>query len=98
MCLGIPGVVQEITDREAFLAVVDISGVRRKVNVACVAAAEALDDLTGQWVLVHAGFAMAIIDEAEAEKTLELLQLLGEVNEEHLAMLNSAQPGPQPGQ
>ena len=50
MCLGIPGVVQEITDREAFLAAVDVSGVRRKVNVACVAAADELDDLVGQWV------------------------------------------------
>ena len=90
MCLGIPGVVQEISDPEAFLAVVDVSGVRRKINVACVAAPEALDDLIGQWVLVHVGFAMSIIDEAEAQKTLELLQALGEVAEEHLAMQNSA--------
>ena len=92
MCLGIPGVVQEITDREAFLAVVDVSGVRRKVNVACVAATEELDGLVGEWVLVHAGFAMGIVDEAEAQKTLELLQALGDVAEEHAAMLNSPQP------
>ena len=92
MCLGIPGVVQEITDRDAFLAVVDVSGVRRKVNVACVAAANELDDLVGQWVLVHVGFAMGIVDEDEAQKTLELLQALGDVAEEHEAMLNSPQP------
>jgi len=73
MCLGIPGVVQEITDREAFLAMVDVSGVRRKVNVACVAGPEELDGLVGQWVLVHVGFAMGIVDEDEAQKTLELL-------------------------
>jgi len=91
MCLGIPGIVQEITDREAFLAVVDVSGVRRKVNVACVAGADELDALIGEWVLVHVGFAMSIIDEAEAEKTLEVLQALGEVAEEHMAMQNSPQ-------
>ena len=91
MCLGMPGVVQEITDREAFLAVVEISGVRRKINVACVAAADGLDDLVGQWVLVHVGFAMSIIDEAEAKKTLEVLESLGEVQDELMAMLNSPQ-------
>ncbi len=91
MCLGIPGVVLEITDREAFLAAVDVSGVRRKINVACVAAPEALDDLIGKWVLVHVGFAMSIVDEAEAQKTLEVLEQMGEVQEELMAMRNSAQ-------
>ena len=46
----------------------------------------------GQWVLVHVGFAMGIVDEAEAQKTLELLQVLGDVAEEHAAMQNSPQP------
>lgn len=91
MCLGIPGEVIEITDRDAFLAIVDVSGVRRKINVACVAAAEALDDLVGKWVLVHVGFAMSIVDEAEAQKTLEVLQEMGELQEEMLAMQNSPQ-------
>lgn len=91
MCLGIPGVVQEITDREAFLAMVDVSGVRRKVNVACVAGPEELDGLVGQWVLVHVGFAMSIVDEDEAQKTLKLLQELGDIAEEHSAMMNSPQ-------
>ena len=57
-----------------------------------MAAADELDDLVGQWVLVHVGFAMGIVDEAEAQKTLELLQALGDVAEEHAAMLNSPQP------
>jgi len=91
MCLGMPGVVQEIVERDAFLAVVEISGVRRKINVACVAAPDALDDLVGQWVLVHVGFAMSIIDEAEAQKTLEVLESLGEVQDELMAMRNSPQ-------
>ena len=91
MCLGMPGVVQEIVDREAFLAVVEISGVRRKINVACVSAPDALDELVGHWVLVHVGFAMSIIDEAEAQKTLEVLESLGEVQDELMAMRNSPQ-------
>lgn len=90
MCLGIPGVVQEIVDRKGYLAVVDVSGVRRKVNVACVTSDDELDDLVGKWVLVHVGFAMSIVDEAEAQKTLEVLEQLGEVQEELMAMRESA--------
>ena len=64
---------------------------RRKVNVACIAGADELDALIGKWVLVHAGFAMSIIDEAEAQKTLEVLTALGDIQEEHMAMLQSPQ-------
>ncbi len=90
MCLGIPGVVQEIVDHQAYLAVVDVSGVRRKVNVACVTSADELDDLVGKWVLVHVGFAMSIVDETEARKTLEVLEELGDMQDELMAMRESA--------
>ena len=90
MCLGIPGVVREIVDREAFLATVEVSGVRRKINVACVAGPDELDGLVGKWVLVHVGFAMSIVDEEEAQKTLEVLKELGEVQVELAAMQESA--------
>ena len=83
MCLGIPGQVVEVTDAEGMLGIVEISGVRRQVNLACVAAEDgSLDDLSGVWVLVHVGFAMSRIDEAEAQATLEALEALGEVAEE----------------
>jgi hydrogenase expression/formation protein HypC len=73
MCLGIPGQVVELRDREAGLAVVDISGVRREVSVALVdEPAAPLRD--GDWVLVHVGFALARIDEDEAQTTLALLR------------------------
>jgi hydrogenase expression/formation protein HypC len=81
MCLGIPGQVVEIADADTLTAVVDVSGVRRKVNVACVAGKD-LEELLGVWVLVHVGFAMSRIDEAEAARTLEALQSLGEAAEE----------------
>lgn len=91
MCLGIPGQIIEITDAENKMAKVDVSGIKRQVNIACVVSdnhpAEAC---VGDWVLVHVGFAMSIIDKEEAHKTLEMLSELGEVQEELDAMRNSA--------
>lgn len=81
MCLGIPGEIVEITDSERKLAMVDISGVRREVNVTCVTTNNALDDLVGQWTLIHVGFAMSLIDEAEAALTLKALHELDEVSD-----------------
>ncbi len=80
MCLGIPGQIIEITDDERQLAIAEISGVRREVNVACVADGP-LDGLIGSWVLIHVGFAMSLIDEDEAAETLEALRCLGEAQE-----------------
>nr|WP_321526109.1 HypC/HybG/HupF family hydrogenase formation chaperone [uncultured Cohaesibacter sp.] len=82
MCLGIPGQIVEITDSERKLATVDISGVRRVVNVACVTTSRPLDDLIGRWALIHVGFAMSLIDEAEAALTLRALHELDEVSGE----------------
>ena len=73
MCLGIPGQVIEVVDREGGLARVDISGVRREVSVALVDE-PATPIEPGEWVLIHVGFALARIDEDEARETLELLQ------------------------
>ena len=73
MCLGIPGRIVEIPDRQAGLATVDISGVRRSVSVALVDEPAAPVE-PGEWVLVHVGFALARIDEADARETLELLR------------------------
>ena len=89
MCLGIPGRIVEISDRERKLAVVEISGVRRAVNVACIIDDRPIDELIGVWTLVHAGFAMSRIDEEEAAKTLEILFMLGEAQQEIEAMQRS---------
>ena len=67
MCLGIPGQIVEILDREAGLATVDISGVRREVSVALVDEPAAPIE-PGDWVLVHVGFALSRIDEDDAER------------------------------
>jgi hydrogenase expression/formation protein HypC len=83
MCLGIPGQVVAIADEAACLGVVDVSGVRRRVNLACVVSDDRpLGACVGDWVLVHVGFAMSRIDAAEAAATLAALEALGEAQEE----------------
>lgn len=91
MCLGIPGRITAITDAGRQMAMVEVSGVRREVNIACVAGDDP-SKLVGQWALVHVGFAMAIIDAEEAEKTLQALRDLGEAQEtlEQMALSQEA--------
>ena len=80
MCLGVPARVTRIVDDTRCLAMVEVSGVERETNVMCVAPNdEPLTSLVGKWVLLHVGFAMSIIDEAEAQRTLEVLEALGDV-------------------
>jgi hydrogenase expression/formation protein HypC len=75
MCLGIPGQVVEIVDAENHLAKVDVNGIKRTISVRLLAR----DGLvTGEWVLVHVGFAMAKIDQREAELTLEAMKHMGQ--------------------
>jgi hydrogenase expression/formation protein HypC len=91
MCLGIPGRIVRITDVERKLAMVDVSGVQREVNVACVIEdGRPVEDCIGYWVLVHVGFAMSRIDENEAAATLRVLNELGEVQAELESMRLSA--------
>lgn len=85
MCLGIPGQVVEWVDRENAIAKVDVSGVRRPVNLGL------LDGVgVGDWVLIHVGFAMSHIDEEEAAATLKFLKELGDPFEEELAELEQS--------
>jgi len=83
MCLGIPGRIVAVHDPERRLAMVDVGGVRRAVNIACIVDADhPAESCLGDWVLVHIGFAMSRLDEAEAAKTLELLRMMGEAQAE----------------
>lgn len=91
MCLGIPGQIVEISDPLRKLAVVDVGGVKRTVNVTCIVSEDhPIKSCLGDWVLVHVGFAMVRIDEAEAARTLALLTEMGEVQAELDAMRDSA--------
>ena len=88
MCLAIPGQVIEVVDEENRLAKVDVAGVRRNVNIGL------LDDdggvSAGDWVLIHVGFALSKVDEAEAQATLRLLQKLGDAYEQELEDLKAS--------
>jgi hydrogenase expression/formation protein HypC len=87
MCLGIPGRIVRIEDPSRKLATVDVGGVTRRINVACIVdEAHPLEACVGEWVLVHVGFAMARIDERQAQETLRILQELGEAQAEIEAM------------
>ena len=80
MCLGIPGQIIEITDLTNKLAAVDVSGVKRQVNIACIVDEEhPHESCVGDWVLVHVGFAMNRINEKDAKETLQLLQEMAEL-------------------
>ena len=74
MCLGIPGEIVELIPGQPDLAKVEVAGVRRVINVGLV---DRDGIRPGDWVLVHVGFAISKVDEAEAEATLELLRGLG---------------------
>jgi hydrogenase expression/formation protein HypC len=91
MCLGIPGRIVKIDDAANMLAVVDVGGVRRKVNIACIVDEEhPVSSCVGDWVLIHVGFAMSRLDEEEAAETLRILTELGEAQAELEAMRLSA--------
>ncbi len=89
MCLGIPGQIVAITDAQRKLASVDVGGVKREINIACVLAERPIEACIGDWVLVHVGFAMSRINAEEAAKTLKLLIELGEAQQEFMAMRQS---------
>lgn len=84
MCLGIPGRVVELDPSNHHLASVDVAGVSRRINVGLLE-----DDPVevGDWVLIHVGFAMSKIDEAEAKRAMDGLVMLGQGYDDELAEL-----------
>jgi hydrogenase expression/formation protein HypC len=68
VCLAVPA---KIVDKQDMLATIELSGVTRQVSLMLLPNA-----VQGEWVLVHAGFAIQLIDEAEAQKTLDLFREL----------------------
>ena len=91
MCLGIPGRIVRIDDAARKLATVDVSGVRRQINIACIVDdSHPVEACLGNWVLIHVGFAMSRINEEEAAETLKILTELGEAQAEIEAMRRTA--------
>lgn len=84
MCLGIPGEVIELMPEHPDLARVDVSGVKRAINIGLLT-----DDppVPGDWILIHVGFALSKIDEKEAKAAMDFLVGIGQAYEEELAAL-----------
>lgn len=78
MCLAIPGRLLDITDDDPIMRTGNVAfgGITKTVNLAYTPEAE-----PGQYVLVHVGFALTVIDEAEAKWVLGALEELDAVNE-----------------
>ena len=87
MCLAIPGKVISLSEELPHSALIEVVGVRRRVDISLV---EPDGIVPGDWVLIHVGFAMSRIDEAEAAETLRILTELGEAQQELDAMRHSA--------
>jgi hydrogenase expression/formation protein HypC len=87
MCLAIPGRIEEILDEDLQLAKANVSGVRRTINIGLVHDDEEKIEV-GDWVLIHVGFAMSKINEAEAATQLKALQEIGEAFEQELRELS----------
>ena len=85
MCLAIPGQIVEVVDEANRLARVDVAGVQRTVNIGLLEGAG-----PGDWVLIHVGFALSIVDEEEAEATLKLLEGMGQDFEQELEELKAS--------
>ena len=76
MCLAIPGKIVEISGDNAESALVDVVGVRRRIDLGLLQ-----DDrpVPGDWVLIHVGFAMSKISECDALDQMNTLRALGEI-------------------
>ena len=88
MCLGIPGELVEFLPDQPDLARVNVSGVRRVINVGLLSD-EPL--APGDWVLIHVGFALSKIDEEEAASALAFLEGIGRAYEDELTALAESQ-------
>ncbi len=75
MCLAIPGKIVEISSDNPDSALVDVVGVRRRIDLGLLQ-----DDkpAPGEWVLIHVGFAMSKISEQDAIDQMRTLAMLGE--------------------
>ena len=77
MCLAVPGKILEISGSDTTrMGTVSFGGISKEACLAFVPEAK-----VGDYVLVHAGFAISVVDEAEAAQTLEYFRQIGELSE-----------------
>jgi len=78
MCLAIPGKIVDFALDGSRLATVEVAGVRRKVDLGLL---QENMPAAGDWVLIHVGFAMTKISEADAIEQMRTLSMLGETDQ-----------------
>ncbi|EMB4294196.1 HypC/HybG/HupF family hydrogenase formation chaperone [Enterobacter roggenkampii] len=85
MCIGVPGQIHSLSGNQAK---VEVCGILRDVDLTLVGSTDETGaSRLGQWVLVHVGFAMSVINEAEARDTLDALQNMFDVEPDVGALL-----------
>ncbi len=78
MCLGIPGKITEIYEKDSLkMAKIDFGGIVKEVCLAYTPEAE-----VGNYALIHVGFAISLMDEEEAQETLKLIKEVADFNNE----------------
>jgi hydrogenase expression/formation protein HypC len=87
MCLAIPGQIVALLPERPDLATVEVSGVRRNVNIE-ILESEAVKP--GDWVLIHVGFAISKINEEEARASLAFLEELGQAYTDELKAIKES--------
>ncbi|GAA0855475.1 HypC/HybG/HupF family hydrogenase formation chaperone [Streptosporangium amethystogenes subsp. fukuiense] len=87
MCLGIPGEIVEILSDRPDLAMVDVGGVKRAINIGLL---EGEFVAPGDWILIHVGFALSKIDEVEARAALDFLESIGQAYEDEIEALRES--------
>jgi hydrogenase expression/formation protein HypC len=87
MCLAIPGEIVEFVEGNDQLVLVDVVGVKRKINIGLMEPGEVG---VGDWILIHVGFAMSKVDEQEAADALAMLELMGQAFTDELQAVSES--------
>jgi hydrogenase expression/formation protein HypC len=75
VCLAIPGKIVDVSSQGDATGLVDVGGVRRRVNLGLI---EEEKPAPGDWILIHVGFALSKISQQDAEEQMRMLRVLGE--------------------
>jgi hydrogenase expression/formation protein HypC len=89
MCLAIPARLVEYADDERQYGIVELGGVRRRVNTSLLAGDDATEP--GEHVLVHVGFALSRVSEEEANETLRILEQMGPAYDDEVQQIQQWQ-------
>lgn len=90
MCIGTPAQLIALDDNQPDIGIIAVGGTRREVDLSLIGSCdENGQSRLGQWVLVHVGFAMSVLDEQQAKETLATLEQMSELESDVGAFLNN---------